>query len=968
MQLFCYPGCRDRIRVFSALCRVFVLSGLILWSGGVFAQTTLSGTVKDNNSGEALAGARVLLPSARAGAMTDDDGRFSFQVSLEPPFTLVVTYFGYDTTRYEVTRTDRPLDITMSQGNTTLEEVEILGSYAQERQKQSPLTVESMSLNAIKETPAANFYDGIGHLKGIDLASASIGFKVINMRGFNAAAPIRSLQIIDGVDNQAPGLNFSLGNFLGASDLDVEAVDLVVGASSAYYGPNAFNGVISMRTKDPFVHKGLSAMVKVGERNLIETAVRYAGVLQNKNGEDKLALKLNAYFLDVNDWVANNYDPVTDARTGRDNPGGYDAVNRYGDEFSLSQMGSTAQVIYPGLKRVFRTGYEEPDLVDYDTRNIKASASLHYKLSRKVEAIFDNRFAAGTTVLQGDNRYSLRDILFFQHRLEVRQRDKFFVRAYMTREDAGNSYDAYFTALRLQERVKSNNQWATEYTNYWAGLSTFNPYYVPPTNGVGGMRGRVRALEGFPPQTFPYDYARADQVLAANADSLFRWHALARRYADNYLFPLIQPGTRAYDSIMQVITRTPIVDGGTRLIDRSALVHLHGEYRWKGMDSDFLPDWLDVTAGANARQYRPYSGGNIFQDTVRYVYETLPDGRQIKVDSTVKWIRNFEYGVYAGAEARAINDRLKINGTLRVDKNQNFRYIPSFAFSGVYTANEKHTFRFGLSAALRNPTLQDQYLGYNVGRAILLGNINGVNNLADTASFRNYLETEVKDSSIVDYFDVAPIQPERVRTLEVGWRANLTKKLYMDAGYYFSWYTDFIGYMIGVDVVFSPVFPDQLIAAQVYRVAANARERVTTQGFSLGLDYFFDEKFKLSGNYSWNVLNTQSDDPIIPAFNTPQHKFNLSFSGRELDFWKIKHAGFAVNYKWVDEVFFEGSPQFTGLIPSYGLVDVQLNKNYPKPKLNFKLGASNVLNNAVFQIYGGPRVGRLAYFAITYGG
>ena len=73
-----------------------------------------------------------------------------------------------------------------------------------------------LDILAIKETPSANFYDGLGGFKGVDISTASLGFKIINTRGFNSTSPVRSLQIIDGVDNQAPGMNFSLGNFLGA--------------------------------------------------------------------------------------------------------------------------------------------------------------------------------------------------------------------------------------------------------------------------------------------------------------------------------------------------------------------------------------------------------------------------------------------------------------------------------------------------------------------------------------------------------------------------------------------------------------------------------------------------------------------------------------------------------------------------------------------------------------------------------
>ena len=71
-----------------------------------------------------------------------------------------------------------------------------------------------MGVQAIKQNASADFYEGLGNLKGVDLTAASIGFKVINTRGFNSTSPVRSLQIIDGVDNQAPGLNFSSGKFL----------------------------------------------------------------------------------------------------------------------------------------------------------------------------------------------------------------------------------------------------------------------------------------------------------------------------------------------------------------------------------------------------------------------------------------------------------------------------------------------------------------------------------------------------------------------------------------------------------------------------------------------------------------------------------------------------------------------------------------------------------------------------------
>ncbi len=894
------------------------------------AQVTINGKVTDVNTSSPLVGARIIISSLQIGTQSDEQGDFSLKVPQNPPFELRVTYFGYDTLDIPVTDASRRLRIELSNAEFSVGEVEISASAAVERQKQAVLTIESMSLHAIKETPASNFYEGLGHLKGVDLTSASLGFKVINTRGFNSTSPVRSLQIIDGVDNQSPGLNFSLGNFLGASELDVESVDLIVGASSAFYGPNAFNGVISMNTKNPFIHRGLSAMVKVGERNLAEGAIRYAKVFSNKNGKDRFAFKLNVFYLRADDWEATSFDEAyrdTAAGTGSDyvgtdNPGGYDAVNRYGDERFNKAKGSEI-ITKAGLGTIYRTGYEEKDLVNYDTRNFKSSVAMHYKVRDDVEIIGSSSFSTGTTVYQGDNRYSLKDIRFFQHRVEIQKPNKFFLRAYVTHENAGNSYDAVFTAFRLQEQQKSDGNWFRDYrTAYESTLR---------------IQDSVRRLEGYPAlptaPPFRFDFDKADSVIAANNYHLSRWHDRVRTLADNrYLVP----GTAAFDTVFNDIISRPVNDNGTRFVDRSALFHVHGEYKFK-------PSWAEITTGGNIRRYTPVSEGTIFLDTAD------------------RKITNFEYGLYVGIEKRLINNTLRLNGTIRTDKNQNFNRLFSPAASAVWNVNETHILRASTSFAVRNPTLADQFLYYNVGRAILLGNIEGVNDLITLDSYVDYSNTFNFDT--LEFFDVAPIQPEKVRTFEIGYRGNWGQHIYVDASYYYSRYTDFIGYQLGLDVKFAGVSGGIPTSVLGYRVASNAKDVVTTQGFSIGVNYFFKKGITFNGNYSWNVLNTQSDDPIIPAFNTPEHKFNVGLSGRDVSIGDLKHVGFSVNYKWIEGFLFEGSPQFTGFINTYDLLDVQVNRYFSSIKSTFKLGASNVLNNKVFQVYGGPRIGRMAYFS-----
>lgn len=936
------------------LYKSLMLSIILIFSSSciIYAQTTIRGEIKDAGNKEGLANATVVIKGTTEGTVADLEGKFELPTAQKFPLVLVVSYVGYTDKEVTLNSVQPKLVIELAEDAVTIDQVEIKGRRISEKKVQSPLTMETMDAIAITETPAANFYDGLGSLKDVDLTAASLGFKIINTRGFNSTSPVRSLQIIDGVDNQSPGLNFSLGNFLGASELDVNGVTLIVGASSAFYGPNAFNGVVSMQTKSPFLHKGLEATVKGGERSLFEAGLRWADAIKNKSGKDVFAYKFNLSGFRANDWVADNYDPVFDTPSKASNPGGYDAVNVYGDEYLISND-FTGNFNLIGMGIIHRQGYKEIDLVDYDSENLKAATAFHLRLNpakdfNSPELVLGTNYSTGTTVYQGDNRYSLRDIQFFQHKIELKQNEKYFLRFYVTHEDAGNSYDPYFTALQLQNNAKEDIKWASDYINFWQ--TNINP--------------RVRKIEGYPN---PIDYiGRANEFRTAQGaflgnsrvqDSLALYHSLAQLQVTkgNPLFQSVdffEPGTARFQQEFNSITsRLGYSEGGTRFFDRSALYHTHGEYKFNDLvkpDKGGSITDLDLLVGANFRLYTPNSKGSLLLDT-----------------GDVN-INTYEYGIYGGGTLE-LDKRLKISGSIRLDKNQNFNYLLSPAASLVYTPTRDQVLRFSFSSAIRNPTLADQYLFYNVGRAILIGNLNGFNDLLTIESLREYLNT--RDRSKLSYFDVAPIQPEQVRTIEAGYRNTFFDKIYVDATYYYSFYQDFIGYNIGVDAAF-----DQLTGlpsrVQAYRVAANAKDRVTTQGFSIGSSYYFGQNYVLNGNYSFNQLNSVSDDPIIPAFNTPKHKYNLGFSGRDLAVkflgMNFPDFGFNINYKWIDGFVFEGSPQFTGIIPSYSMLDAQMNWHVKKINTTFKLGASNILNNLTFQTYGGPRIGRLAYLSLLY--
>ena len=472
--------------------------------------------------------------------------------------------------------------------------------------------------------------------------------------------------------------------------------------------------------------------------------------------------------------MADNYDPVTDTEGNQvfeafENPGRFDAVNIYGDEPFPSNNFSTLGDQRAGLNSFARTGYRELDLVDYDTRNLKANAAVHFRLKpsqsyESPELIISSSYGSGTTVYQGDNRFSLKGIQFVQNRIELRKKDKYFFRVYATNENAGDSYDPYFTALLMQEEAKTNSNWSNAYQQWWV------------RNDLGAVFRQMQDMG------YPSESAEAQiQWQRDNANQLTEWHTQAAEYADNFTDqnnqPFFEPGTARFDSLFSAITARPNTDpdGGTRFIDRSALYHAHGEYN---ISNSFFREWK---VGGNYRLYRPQSEGTIFRDSIES-------------------ISNSEFGFYTGA-TKAVGDFL-LSATARLDKNQNFDPLFSPAASIVWAPDQVNYLRISFSSAIRNPTLSDQYLNLRVGPAQLVGNLEGFTDLITLESFAEYRN----DNSIpLVYEDVDPIQPEEVKTFEVGYRTTIKERLYVDLSTYYNSYNNFIGYKIGLDLPFDQV-------------------------------------------------------------------------------------------------------------------------------------------------------------------
>ena len=415
------------------------------------AQTTVTGAVTDGNSKEPLPGVNIKIIGTSVGGSTDFDGLFSFVTQGDVPFSLEVTYVGYDRKTIEITGSSEDLRITIFENQTSLDEVVLSASRTPERIFESPVTVERYDLKDIKNTASADFYDGLENIKGVDINVNSLTFKSINTRGFATFSNERFVQLVDGMDNSAPALNFPLGNLLGMAETDVLSVELLPGASSALYGANAFNGILFMQSKSPFEHHGVSGYAKYGltsQDAAGNKAYIDAGVRAAFKFSEKVAFKINLSYLKGTDWFATNKEDRLHRGFTRADPD-YDGTNVYGDEVRTNIRAASGGLgIVPDVF-VSRTGYDEQDLTDYNAESLKSDWGIYYRpWANDIEFSYVGKVASGSTIYQGTNRYAIDNFFLQQHKIEVKS-DNFLVRGYMTEDNAGDSYDMVFTGINV---------------------------------------------------------------------------------------------------------------------------------------------------------------------------------------------------------------------------------------------------------------------------------------------------------------------------------------------------------------------------------------------------------------------------------------------------------------------------------------------------------------------------------------
>lgn len=954
-------------RTFTSLACIVLL--LTLTTRMVLAQsTTISGTVTDKLTNETLAGVAITVKGKLIGSSTNADGRFTLSTSESTPFTIVITYIGYKTIEQEITGSATNMMIAMEFQSILGQEVVVAASRTPERILESPVSIERFGQAAILETASSTFYEALNNLKGVEMSAQSLTFKSINTRGFNANGNTRFNQYIDGMDNQAPGLNFSVGNIVGISELDLDNVELLPGASSALYGAGGINGTMLMSSKSPYNSQGVSFSFKQGMNHVNDpiqnTQPFEEAGLRVAKAWNKFAFKTTLSFLQAKDWQAANYTNFD--RTSRTVKAGdrssdpnYDGINIYGDEVSANMRnvaGSVQSATNAGIAAA--TGGAIPNIVGI------LNASLPVTATPAQIGAFLGSFPAAL-------RPTIQNLIPFNFGLRAGIIPDQAVSRTGYREQNLVDYDtkSFKTSSSLHYKL-SNSVEAIAQFNWGSGTSVYtgSDRYSLQNFSIGQykleLKGQDFMLRGYTTQErsgdsyissilgsyineasklssswFPQyigNYVGARSAGAPDAQA----HTLARTAADQGRF---EPGSPQFEAAKNKIMNTTISSGlGAKFDDKSNLWHYEGMYNF----TNALKEAFELQVGASYRVYDLNSAGTIFDDL----------NKEIDIN---------EYGGFVQL-GKKLGDMFKLTLAGRYDKNMNFegRFTPRI--TGVYTVSPNNNIRISYQTGYRNPTTQNQYIDLSVGGGStrLIGGIPEMvqkynlytNKPFTDVSYRSFLASASAGSANPALlktltFDPKGVRPESVKAYELGYKGLLGSNVLIDAYGYYNMYNDFI---TAVDV-----YQQNGTTFTKFGVPVNAEGEVTSYGAAFGMDYLLGN-FNLSGNISYNQIG-DIPSTYVNDFNTPKVRYNLGIANRNV----VKNVGMNISYRWQD-TFYWTSSFSSGTVPSFGTVDAQVNLKIPSVKGMIKIGASDILNKYYITSYGNPEMGGMYYVGFTF--
>lgn len=969
---------------------VCLISGSISMS----AQSTIGGTVQDE-SGEPLIGANLIVKGTTDGTVTDFDGNFSFSTEASYPLVLMVSFTGYNTQEIELTSATNNLSIVLSEGVLIGEDVVISASRKREKVQEAPASISVLTSRKLEATP--NPTDATRNLintPGVQIQQQSANRINISMRGGAGLFGTSVFPILDYRSLIGPGVGTFQSDQSGISPMDLQRIEVVRGPGSALYGPGVTQGVIHFISKNPIDFPGTSIEVMGGELSTFGAGIRHATKVS-----DKFGFKINAQYRQGGEFVLDPDDPTDALQIAKFVP-----RNPVTGQRGIYQPAVSGGVVNPtgtpelliSLADLDDDGDGNP--MQDDWFNTAINATLEMRPKDNLSFVVSGGFNQASSVFYNEQGEGLSQAKEFWGQARM-QAGGLFAQFFVVNNDGGtqdNPTFLYQTGNRtpvgrtqlegqLQYNFDTeqflNGNWTAGIDYRFAGQDTENLVYGrnEDDDDFSIIGGYIQGKFGLSDKLDLVVAGRYDQFNFIDDGAFAPRAALVYKAAPNHTFRASFNRSNSTVSNLQLNIDFPLAT----VIPGSFDVWLYGNKTPQTFSDTPLLQWFNgaipsVPLGTPGlplgvilgQQAAP--GVSLNQAVIAQLSAVLT------ASPTTAPLVPIVQQVLGGINLATLGFGGQISPGFNIFDQTPLGLIDA-PISQIATQD---TWEIGYKGLIANKLgvtwdiyriREDKNSQFTaISPAYLLLGIDGIPGQLGTA-VQNAVQGQLEQALI----GLAGLPPAVAAATAAQLGAGINQAYTAGGNLALNTPSPAFGgatlaQVFGALPFHATVSTEQVPSNGVTHLAAGYRtfEPRTYWGSDLGLEYYLTDAFSIFGNYSWlseteffqRVLGPDGEgigEPVQTNLNVPQNKFRLGFT-------YTPEFGFRANLAFQhDDSYFSNSGQFSGDTDERNLVDAGVGYKFENG-LSIDLTATNLLNTEYRYLPNFPKIGRRGLARLTY--
>lgn len=258
--------------------RILLLSGFLL-PVLVFAQ--FSGRVV-NEKNEGVPFASVIVKNTTVGTVTDSTGRFTLPGIQKFPFTLVVSYAGFEPQDRVIRNSNANNILIQLQALYQRDTIVVTSRRRREVLQDVPIPISVITGSQVEDAGAFNVNRVKEFVPSVQLYTSNPRNTGINIRGVGSPFGLTNDGLDPGVGFYVDGVYYARHAAATLDFIDIERIEVLRGPQGTLFGKNTTAGAFNITTRKPSFKPGANFEVSYGNYGYVQAKASITGPLSKK--------------------------------------------------------------------------------------------------------------------------------------------------------------------------------------------------------------------------------------------------------------------------------------------------------------------------------------------------------------------------------------------------------------------------------------------------------------------------------------------------------------------------------------------------------------------------------------------------------------------------------------------------------------------------------------------------------------